>query len=118
MKKIILTIMIAFSSLFGVDLQTLVDECKNDNFTSCSDVGTVLYQAGELETAAQFWQKACDGKNHSGCQNLGVLYHLGQGVEKDSKKAETYTDTPLSELRQNKEDAYFERIAKKIGKGQ
>ena len=87
MKKIILTICLTLSVGFGVNLQTLVDECKNDNFASCSDVGTVLYQAGELETAVQFWQKACDGKNPSGCQNLGVSYHFGQGVEKDSKKA-------------------------------
>ena len=86
-KKIIFLGAFCINSLFGVDLQTLVQECKNGNSTSCADVGVVLYNAGEVKTAFEFWKKACDEKNPSGCQNLGVLYHLGQGVEKDSKKA-------------------------------
>ncbi|EJB30905.1 cysteine-rich protein H [Helicobacter pylori NQ4200] len=43
-----------------------------------------------LIKAAYLYSKACDLKDGGGCGNLGVLYYNGDGVKRDSKKADQY----------------------------
>ncbi len=40
-----------------------------------------------LTKAAYFFSKACDLNNSWGCDNLGMSYEYGQGVEEDEIKA-------------------------------
>ncbi|HHO42486.1 MAG TPA: sel1 repeat family protein [Epsilonproteobacteria bacterium] len=35
--------------------------------------------------AAELYQKACDGGNAWGCNNLGFMYHNGDGIIKQDK---------------------------------
>ncbi|PDX04254.1 SEL1-like repeat protein [Helicobacter pylori] len=43
-----------------------------------------------LIKAAQLYSKACDLKEGMGCGALGGLYYNGDGVKRDSKKADQY----------------------------
>src|SRR5579863_5083081 len=44
------------------------------------------------DSSLALFQKACEGGSGDGCENLGNLYALGQGVDKNiAKAAELYT---------------------------
>ncbi|MGL2548724.1 sel1 repeat family protein [Helicobacter pylori] len=43
-----------------------------------------------LIKVAYFYSKACDLKDGGGCGALGGLYYNGDGVKRDSKKADQY----------------------------
>ncbi len=65
--------------------------CDLNNGSGCGALGD-LY--GDVEKnlikATQLYTKACDLKEGMGCGNLGVLYYDGDGVKRDSKKADQY----------------------------
>ena len=46
--------------------------------------------AGDEQTAAKIWQKACETSEARGCVRLGFLYHSGKGVEQDDAKASKF----------------------------
>ncbi len=54
----------------------------------CATLG-MLYDDVEkdLIKAAQLYSKTCELKEGLGCGNLGVLYYMGDGVKRDSKKS-------------------------------
>lgn len=52
--------------------------------------GQTTYDAGDEQTAAQIWQKACEIGEARGCVRLGFLYKNGKGVEQDDAKASKF----------------------------
>jgi TPR repeat protein len=52
--------------------------------------GVKAYEAGDYQTARRFWQPLADNYDLAALRNLGHLYRLGQGVEKNAKKARHY----------------------------
>ncbi|WQZ22313.1 sel1 repeat family protein [Helicobacter pylori] len=51
------------------------------------DFGMLSYDKQDFSKAKKYFEKACDLNIGDGCENLGVLYTTGRGVEKDSTKA-------------------------------
>ncbi|GAA7296788.1 sel1 repeat family protein [Helicobacter pylori] len=51
------------------------------------DLGVKSIEAKDYIQAKKYFEKACDLNNGRGCNNLGVLYRDGQGVEKNLTKA-------------------------------
>ena len=49
--------------------------------------GQMAYDAGDEQTAAQIWQKACETGKARGCVRLGFLYQSGRGVKQDDEKS-------------------------------
>uniref|UniRef100_UPI0002B95E6E tetratricopeptide repeat protein n=1 Tax=Helicobacter pylori TaxID=210 RepID=UPI0002B95E6E len=54
------------------------------------DLGVKSIEAKDYIQAKKYFEKACGLNNGSGCNNLGVLYINGQGVEKNLTKADQY----------------------------
>lgn len=51
------------------------------------DLGMLSYDKQDFSKARKYFERACGLNNGRGCNNLGVLYRDGQGVEKDLAKA-------------------------------
>ncbi len=54
------------------------------------DLGVKSSEAKDYIQAKKYFEKACDLKYGGRCGNLGVLYYNGDGVKRDSKKADQY----------------------------
>ncbi|MFP6316444.1 tetratricopeptide repeat protein [Helicobacter pylori] len=54
------------------------------------DLGVKSIEAKDYIQAKKYFEKACDLKYGGGCFNLGALYYNGDGVKRDSKKADQY----------------------------
>lgn len=52
--------------------------------------GVKAYEAGDYETARKLWRPLANNYDLAALRNLGHLYRLGQGVEKNGKKARHY----------------------------
>ncbi len=50
-------------------------------------LGMLSYDKQDFSQARKYFEKACELKDGDGCFNLGMSYHSGEGVEKNSKKA-------------------------------
>ena len=48
------------------------------------------YEAGDYAAARKLWQPLADNYDLAALRNLGHLYRLGQGVEKNAEKARRY----------------------------
>ena len=55
-----------------------------------TDEAQAAYDAGDEQTAAKIWQKACKAGEARGCARLGFLYQSGKGVEQDDAKASKF----------------------------
>ena len=80
------------------DAASLTRECTSEkNFKSCNELGLTFVSAQnkadrQYAEAHKFFQMACDGGETEGCNNLGYMFDIGDGVEKDHTKAvELYT---------------------------
>ncbi|WP_231630660.1 tetratricopeptide repeat protein [Helicobacter pylori] len=51
------------------------------------DLGMLSYDKQDFSKARKYFERACGLNNGRGCNNLGVLYRDGQGVEKNLTKA-------------------------------
>ncbi len=54
------------------------------------DLGMLSYDKQDFSKARKYFERACGLNNGRGCNNLGVLYRDGQGVEKNLTKAAQY----------------------------
>lgn len=52
-----------------------------------TDEAKAAYDAGDEQTAAKIWQKACESGEARGYVRLGFLYQSGKGVEQNDAKA-------------------------------
>ena len=59
----------------------------NFAIANLTDEAQMAYDAGDEQTAAQIWQKACETGEARGCVRLGFLYQSGRGVKQDDEKA-------------------------------
>ena len=59
----------------------------NFAIANLTDEAQTAYDAGDEQTAAKFWQKACETGEARGCVRLGFLYQSGKGVKQDDEKA-------------------------------
>ena len=64
--------------LLLVALNFALANLTNEAQTTCD--------AGEEQTAAKIWQKACETGEARGCVGLGFLYQSGRGVKQDDEK--------------------------------
>ncbi len=56
------------------------------------DLGMLSYDKQDFSKARKYFERACGLNNGRGCNNLGVLYRDGQGVEKNlTKVAQFYS---------------------------
>ena len=67
--------------------QTLMRRLKANDPGAFAYMGDVTQQKGEYNYAFMYWTKAAELGNINSQYNLSGLYFLGQGVEKDEKKA-------------------------------
>ncbi|WQV82182.1 sel1 repeat family protein [Helicobacter pylori] len=51
------------------------------------DLGMLSYDKQDFSKARKYFERACGLNNGRGCNNLGVLYRDGQGIEKNLTKA-------------------------------
>ena len=58
---------------------------KNDPF-AMTQMGARRHDEGDYSSAFEYYTKAAELGDASAHYNLSVMYHLGQGVEKDEKK--------------------------------
>ena len=77
-------------------IRDMEEKCNDNDYEACTDLA-IDYDYGEdgvaqdMNKAAQFYKKGCDGGDLLGCNNLGILYEDGDGVKKDaSKSAQLY----------------------------
>lgn len=59
----------------------------NFALANLTDEAQIVYDAGDEQTAAKFWQKACESGEVRGCVRIGFLYQSGRGVKQDDEKA-------------------------------
>ena len=59
----------------------------NFAIANLTDEAQIAYDAGDEQTAAKFWQKACKTGEARGCVRIGFLYQSGRGVKQDDAKA-------------------------------
>jgi hypothetical protein len=59
----------------------------NATASATTDPGLEAAKRGDYSSAAQIWQKACDGGDAVGCVRLGLAYYLGKGAVQDYNKA-------------------------------
>jgi TPR repeat protein len=71
----------------GVTLQT--NACRVGSARACRDVGTYFASSSppDWRLALAYAERACDGGCTPGCADAGKIYQLGNGVTKDSVKA-------------------------------
>ena len=74
MKKVLFGVLV--SIVFGV----LV-------FADTFSDGMKAYESGNHKKAVTLFNKACEGGNATGCNNLGLMYDNGQGVKQDYHQA-------------------------------
>lgn len=72
MKKILLVLALLFSA-----------NVYADDF----EEGVKAFEQQDYQKAKEFYEKACNGGDASGCSNLGGLYYTGKGVPQDFSKA-------------------------------
>ena len=72
MKKIVFLFVVLLSICFSKDLLQL---------------GAEAYIRGDYKTAAEQFEKTCDGGYIDSCSVLGIIYMDGQGVKQDYHKA-------------------------------
>ena len=70
-------------------------------------IGAAAHRAGEFEQALEWFNKAVEGGSAQAMCNLAVMYHKGQGVDKDEDKvrellgrAEAMGEPAAAELRE------------------
>ena len=68
-------------------IEILIPKCEEGDTEACNDLGVNYELLKEYENALTNYKKACDAKVQVGCANLGTLYELGLGVNKDEKRA-------------------------------
>lgn len=64
------------------------------------NLGMLSYDKQDFSKARKYFERACGLNNGGGCKNLGVLYHNGEGVEKDLIKA-AYFYSKACELKES-----------------
>lgn len=84
-----------FKSLMTLLLSALVlhisiPAMAGSNVSSLVDQGVKAYNSGIYAKAKKDFQKACDGGDADGCNNLGFLYENGKGVNRDYSKAKEF----------------------------
>ena len=88
MKKFIVLLVCAVVLLVGY---IVLDRSgtKLPSFGAKNDYeqGIAFYNNKEYDKAAELFKKVCDGREVRGCNNLGVMYDKGNGVEKNEQKA-------------------------------
>jgi len=84
---------------FGQFAEQFEKECNNGNYVGCGFLGNLYYYGDRIKgnevkqdykKAFDYYIKACDGKYAGACNNLGVMYHEGEGIGQDYKKAFDY----------------------------
>ena len=73
-------------------INLLQEESKQGNAEAANELGLIAYKKKEYQSAMSWFQKASKFKHPESLRYLGILYFLGQGVEIDYKKAETWLD--------------------------
>ena len=67
----LVAILIVNINLFANDFDSAMEEYNKSNYTE----------------AMKLFQKSCDSGNNDGCNNIGLLYIQGKGVNQDYSKA-------------------------------
>ena len=86
MKKVIVLLVCVVVLLVG---DTVLDKSGTQSSFDTKkayDQGKAFYNNKEYDKAAELFKKVCDGREVRGCNNLGVMYDKGNGVEKNEKK--------------------------------
>ena len=60
--------------------------CAGGNAAACSQMAIYANLGSDYDHALQYAQKACDGSNAEGCNDLGYLYFTGKGTLHDAAK--------------------------------
>lgn len=74
--------------------------CDEGDYGLCWIIGVEKEKKGLYDSAIEYFKKACDGGIGIGCYSLGLLYEDGNGVPKDTGKAEKFKKQGL-ELSRN-----------------
>jgi hypothetical protein len=69
----------------------LIKACNEGWMPACGGAADFTVRVDKPQTAA-LWEKACAAGHGMSCQNLGVMYHLGDGVTRDDAKSAQYLD--------------------------
>lgn len=70
---------------------TVVGQVGDSNYDADFQAGNRFYERKDYANALPYFQKAAEGGNVDAQNNLGVMYHYGEGMTKDfSKAAEWY----------------------------
>ncbi|HEG5396137.1 TPA: sel1 repeat family protein, partial [Campylobacter coli] len=54
------------------------------------ELGIEAYKISDFTKAAEYYEKGCELKEGTACNNLGVLYESGHGVKQNFSKAVEY----------------------------
>jgi len=85
MKRIFLTIVLLLLTNIEADV---IEKCLKENkIESCYEAGTLYSNENRMKEAFQMYTKACDGGDSNSCANVGLMYAIGKGVEKNTQKA-------------------------------
>lgn len=80
--------------LFALPCVLLMVACAappdSAHFKADFEKAVTAYDTGDYITARKLWQPLADNYDLAALRNLGHLYRLGQGVEKNPKKARRY----------------------------
>jgi TPR repeat protein len=69
--------------------------CNQGDADGCNLLG-FMYETGlfglakNYSQAIELYSKACNAGNPNGCEGLGSIYGLGEGVQRDERKAEMF----------------------------
>ena len=66
--------------------QNFVERAKVNDPAALFQMGVDCYHEGDFEGAVQYWKKAAVLGEIDAHHNLSLMYHKGEGVEKDEKK--------------------------------
>ena len=84
----------SYGKTLSLALLILVTACAGipdtARFKADFTAGVTAYEAGDYQTARKLWQPLADNYDLAALRNLGHLYRLGQGVEKNPQKARAY----------------------------
>ncbi|MDY6124250.1 MAG: tetratricopeptide repeat protein, partial [Campylobacter sp.] len=88
MKKVVVLLVCAVVLLVGyIVLDRSGIELPSFGAKNDYEQGIAFYNNKEYDKAAELFKKVCDGREVRGCNNLGVMYDKGNGVEKNEQKA-------------------------------
>ena len=88
MKKVVVLLVCVVIVLVGyIVLDKSGIELPSFDPKKAYEQGEVFYNNKEYYKAFESFKKACDGGEMLGCNNLGVMYDNGNGVEKNEQKA-------------------------------